>query len=273
VATTDLFLDAGQLRRCTFVRHVELHDMLASTNDRAIELAKDTNLEIPALVVACLQTAGRGRGQNTWWSDEGALTFSLLIDAAATGIGPASWPRLSLATAVAVADALASELNTAGNRSLVSHLAIKWPNDVLLGGDKVCGILIESPGGGAPAKDRLIIGIGINVNNSCHRAPREAARGGTALCDITGKRHELHAMLVTLMGAIAERISQLKRQDNQLVQAWQRLNFLAGQHIVVQQDGRSMEGECLQIADDGAILINTRLGPRRLYSGSVRVVP
>jgi BirA family biotin operon repressor/biotin-[acetyl-CoA-carboxylase] ligase len=130
----------------------------------------------------------------------------LLIDSLATGIAPASWPLLSLASAVAVCDALATEFDAVAIERIASdprstdcnsppQIAIKWPNDVLAVGGKVCGILIESPGGGVPAKDRVIIGIGINVNNSCQNVRRGTAPYGTAICDITGKQHDLQGLI------------------------------------------------------------------------------
>src|SRR3990172_11878277 len=109
---THSFLDADRLCATTFVRHVELHDSLPSTNDRAIELAASTELQTPALVAARVQTAGRGRGSNTWWSADGALTFSLILDTAGWGLTHPDWPRVSLTTAVAVCDALAKELSS-----------------------------------------------------------------------------------------------------------------------------------------------------------------
>jgi BirA family biotin operon repressor/biotin-[acetyl-CoA-carboxylase] ligase len=109
-------IDADQLRATTFVRHVEIHDTLGSTNDRAAELIGRADIELPALVIARHQTAGKGRGRNSWWSADGALTFSLVIDAATTGVTPASWPQLSLATAVAVCDALMHEIRECGLR-------------------------------------------------------------------------------------------------------------------------------------------------------------
>src|SRR5262245_49877980 len=92
------FLTPDELRARTFVRHVEIHDTIDSTNNRASELAGDPRLELPALVVARHQTAGRGRGKNKWWSADGALTFSLLIEPAAHGLAVSNWPQLSLTT-------------------------------------------------------------------------------------------------------------------------------------------------------------------------------
>jgi hypothetical protein len=74
------FLNAEQIRAATFIRHVELHESLDSTNNRALELARDERAELPALVVARRQTAGRGRGERTWWAAEGALTFSVFLE-------------------------------------------------------------------------------------------------------------------------------------------------------------------------------------------------
>lgn len=284
----DAFLDADEIRAASFVRHVEIHDTLGSTNDRAAELACDPHLELPALVVARLQTAGRGRGQNTWWSAEGALTVSILLDPATLGISTANWPQLSLATAVAVCDALAAHVgwapptgndndnNVVGNahptRAAKSPLGIKWPNDVMLDGGKVCGILIESPGGSAPAKDRLIIGIGINVNNSWHAAPREAGPNGTALCDATGRPHDMQGILISLLKAFDARIHQLAVHAPQLSAAWQQLCWLTEQRVEVQTNSRWIDGVCVGIDTDGALVVENVFGTHRVCSGSVRAI-
>jgi BirA family biotin operon repressor/biotin-[acetyl-CoA-carboxylase] ligase len=275
--TPGAFVDADHVRSNTFVRGIEVHDRLGSTNDRAAELAQDANLELPALVIARLQTAGKGRGGNQWWSAEGGLTFSLLIDGASTGASSENWPQLSLATAVAVCDALAIELNeqsTPTNFRLDrgrSSAGIKWPNDVLVDGGKVCGILLQSPGGAAPAKNRLIIGIGINVNNSWRNAPQGAGAHGTALCDITGRQHQLQQVLTNLLNALATRVEQLRRGGPRLARAWQALDLLAGQMVSIESDGQKIDGEACGIADDGALLVDAMFRRRRFYTGTVRV--
>jgi BirA family biotin operon repressor/biotin-[acetyl-CoA-carboxylase] ligase len=270
------FVDGSRLRADTLVRHVEVYDELDSTNDRAGQFACDPAVATPALIVARHQTAGRGRGRNVWWADDGALTFSLLLQPAAMGISTANWPQVSLATAVAVCDALQSRIADCGLRidsdNPESRLGIKWPNDVLVNSAKICGILIESPGGAAPAKDRLIIGVGINVNNSWSTAPLGAGTCGTALCDVTGRQHDLEELLVGLLRALHERLAQLAAGDEQLRQAWQRLDLLAGREVSVETDGRSTDGTCVEIAADGALVVDTPAGLRRLYSGTVTTV-
>jgi len=285
--TPDPFLDAEKIRAATAVRYVEIHDTLGSTNQRAVELARDPQIDLPALVVTRLQTAGKGRGGNTWWAADGALTFSLLLDSATTGIAPVNWPQLSLATAVAVCDALADSITrrAAASPPPVGHigvkdeparsdppqLQIKWPNDVLLLGRKVCGILLESPAGASATKDRLIIGIGININNSWHDAPHEILTSGTAISDYSGGKYDLCCVLVCVLKAVAKRIDQLQCHDVELIHAWQRRNYLAGRRVVVEGNGSRIEGDCEGIAADGALVVNATFGRQRIYSGSVRL--
>jgi BirA family biotin operon repressor/biotin-[acetyl-CoA-carboxylase] ligase len=277
--------DAEEIRAATFVRHIEIHDTLGSTNDRAAELARDSTIELPALVVARHQTAGKGRGRNKWWAGDGALTFSLLLDQATTGVQTASWPQLSLATAVAVCDALTMELNDSPWRAgssttpggdaparyeAPSRLGIKWPNDVLLDGGKVCGILIESPGGTAPAKNRLIIGIGINVNNSVMSASDEIQQRGIALCDFTAGRHDLRSILNSFLQAIEVRLGQVRSRSPDLHIASNELCVLSGHSIRIETAAGRVRGKCVAIASDGALIVETAKSRTSIYAGSVK---
>jgi BirA family biotin operon repressor/biotin-[acetyl-CoA-carboxylase] ligase len=289
------FLDAEQVRAATFVRHVELHEVLGSTNDRAADLARDAGIERPALVAARLQTAGRGRGRNIWWATDGALTFSLLLDGATTGIEPNDWPKLSIAAAVAACDAFGAGLSErvgAPSRMVESgrytvpiglgdaptglikpsEFQIKWPNDVLLGGRKVCGILIESPGGPGPGKNCLILGIGVNVNNSWRDAPEKVKCNATALCDVIGRKFDLQHVLIDLLNSLSFRIHQLRSRDRALVHDLQRLDYLAGRRVVLECEGRRISGSCREIAGDGALVMDTSSGRQRFYSGSIQLV-
>ena len=234
------------------------------------------DIELPALIAARHQTAGRGRGKNIWWSADGALTFSILLEPAALGISTANWPQLSLATAVAVCDALSNELSSQIQQR---SLAIKWPNDVMLDGAKLGGILIESPGGASPAKDRLIIGIGININNSWNdqAAARGLAQHGpqsprvTALSQATNRSHNLQHVLCETLRALVTRINQLASSNPQLPVAWQQLCWLTEQSVEVQSNGKVIDGRCLGIAGDGTLLVQDIFGIHNINSGSVRL--
>jgi BirA family biotin operon repressor/biotin-[acetyl-CoA-carboxylase] ligase len=153
----------------------------------------------------------------------------------------------------------------------LQHIGVKWPNDVLLDGGKVCGILIESPGGAAPAKERLIIGIGMNINNSWRNAPRNFGPGGAALCDVTGSHHALQTVLVHSLRSLEERIHQLTGGDSRLPEAWQRLCWLTEQGVEVNANNRWISGVCVGIDDQGALLIKNVNGLHRVCDGSVRI--
>ena len=270
----DDYLDADKLRASTFVRHVEIHDSLSCTNDRAVDLARDPNIELPALIAARNQTAGRGRGKNKWQSSEGALTFSVLQEPAKLGIATSSWPQLSLATAVAVCDALQYELNPRSeiHNPKSTGLAIKWPNDVMLNNAKVSGILIESLGGTSPAKDRLIIGIGINVNNSWRNVPDHLAPHATSLADVTGRQHSLQNVLSRFLTAFKHRLAELSSKDQRLPDAWQNLSWLSQKRVRVQDGTRTIEGTCAGIAADGGLLVATSTMTERAFGGTVKLL-
>jgi BirA family biotin operon repressor/biotin-[acetyl-CoA-carboxylase] ligase len=260
------FLDADAIVSSTIVRYVELHELLGSTNDRALELASNLELRTPALIAARLQTAGRGRGDHKWWAGEGALTFSLILDTTDLGVTQRDWPRLSLATAVAVCDAL-------GRLAPAESLAIKWPNDVMLRDAKISGVLIESRKRADSSRDRLVIGVGVNVNNSWQSSPPDAASRGIALCDAIGKPSGLQAVLISFLQALERRIKQLADLDYRLVAEWQRLCATQGRKVEVVANGHSTRGRCEGITADGAILVRTSEGVVPFYSGSLVVVP
>ena len=146
----------------TFLRGVEHYAKIASTNDRALELCADIELLVPFLVIADHQTSGRGRGANRWWSSDGAILFSVIVDAAEYGLPESRWPQISLTVGAAVCQTLRALL---GSETAVG---LKWPNDVWLNGRKAAGILVEVP---AVRRGRLVIGVGLNVNNSFESAP------------------------------------------------------------------------------------------------------
>lgn len=131
--------------------HIEWHDTMGSTNDRAREIVREEGSRAHGWVVGTEeQTAGRGRKGASWISEPGkGLTFSLVLSPVWER---GHWGWLSMAAALAVCE---GALRPCGLTPL-----IKWPNDVLVEGSKICGILIETSG------DCAVIGIGLNVNES-----------------------------------------------------------------------------------------------------------
>ena len=136
------------------VRHVA-HEVLGSTNVEALHLARQGE-HGPLWITADRQTAGRGRRGRAWVSPPGNLHASLLLTQPAAA---EHWPQLSFVAALAIHDAL---VDVAAH--LKPLLAIKWPNDVLLAGAKLAGILIEAESG------LSAVAVGIGVNCAFHPA-------------------------------------------------------------------------------------------------------
>ncbi|OHB77096.1 MAG: biotin--[acetyl-CoA-carboxylase] ligase [Planctomycetes bacterium RBG_16_64_10] len=255
-------LDRARIDTLPFVRHVEYRAVMTSTNDVALQRAADPSLLVPALVLAAEQTAGRGRGSNRWWSAPGALTFSLVLEPARVDLASDHWPRLSLTTAMAVCDALTGLAPAA-------DWGAKWPNDVVVNGCKVCGILVEVPNHGARAGRRVVVGVGLNVNNSRDGAPDSLRGVVTALCDVAGRQFDLTDVLARLLAAFAVRLDQLVGGDPRLQRAWTVRCVLRGRYVRIDHGALSVEGECQGIDDNGALVVNTATGTQHIHGGVV----
>ncbi len=189
----DLPVDGGRIIRETFVRRCDVFASLPSTNTYLREAARSPELDhkqMPWLVVATEQTAGRGQGDNRWWSGKGSLTFSLLVEVATFGPNAHADGTLSLAIADAVRAAIAP--------MIVAEVRVKPPNDVYVGERKIAGVLIETlvVAGG----ERLaIIGVGLNVNNRREVAPEELKGVVTSLKDEVAKDFSAVSVLIALL--------------------------------------------------------------------------
>lgn len=255
-------IDLGRIQAASLVARVDFHESLGSTNDRALELAERGDAPLPLLILAERQTVGRGRGANRWWSARGALTFSLVLEAPPAALSPERWPQLSLAAGLAVCEMLQELLPRADCR-------VKWPNDVYLNDKKVCGILCESVPGW---RDRLVLGIGLNVNNSLAAAPAEVRSTATSLVDCDGGARDLTAVLLELLDRLDEGVRQLMagRFADQAAAFRQRC-YLTGKTVTVVSSGTTIVGRCLGIDDSGHLLLQTEAGQRRIVAGTIVV--
>lgn len=251
-----------RLTKETFVKRVDYHPVLVSTNDRSLELAREPYLETPLLVVAGEQTAGRGRGANRWWSSEGALTFSLILEPGLLDLAQALWPRVAVVTGLSLCEIfrdLAPE----------ARVGLKWPNDVWLNEKKAAGILVEVPPLKYPVPQRLIVGIGANVNNRWEAAPLELRDRGTSLSDVTGRVFSCGDLLVGLIGKLSENLRLLADSPERLPPRWRQFCALSGRTVAVQQGERLVRGICRGIDDDGGILLESSSERVKLYGGIV----
>lgn len=250
----DFDFDLDRLRSQTFLAQVAYYPSLGSTNDQARQLA-ETAPELPVLVVADRQTAGRGRGANRWWTGPGSLACSLLFDPAAHGIERRHHAMLALAAAIAVVE-------TAAPLAPGYRIGLHWPNDVFAGGRKLAGVLVESLADG-----RHIVGIGVNINNSLAQAPRELAGIMTALADLSGRRHDRTEVLLSILDHLLPGLDLLSSSPELLGRRADQLCLQHGRRLCIRSGNQRASGICVGIADDGALVLDTPRGPQAHYSG------
>ncbi|MBN1631622.1 MAG: biotin--[acetyl-CoA-carboxylase] ligase [Thermoleophilia bacterium] len=252
---------------------------------RHVAGCSSTNAELKVLaatapagtaLVADEQTGGRGRLGRTWVSRRGQdLTFSVLLR---PNLGPAQAHLLSLAAALAVAEVL-EDLE-----GLEGRVAIKWPNDVLMGGRKVCGILLE----GSMDADRLqwvVAGIGLNVNSD----PEALLRGldpnqerewrgkpaPTSLHEELGHEISRAPLLARLLVRLTQRWKEVERPE--LLEGLQRRDVLVGRHVEVLSgpplDEPVVSGEAVGIGPVGQLLVRVASGETvPVFAGDVTVM-
>jgi len=224
-------------------------ESLPSTNTELARLALEGGPE-GVTVVADEQTAGRGRLQRAWSSPKGAgLYFSILLRPT---IPQNYWPLITFMAAIAVGEALreAAEVET----------DIKWPNDLLSGERKICGILaeaIDTPGGRA-----VILGIGINLTQSAF--PPELAEVATSVAEASGRTVDREQILVALLEALARWYSVLD-EPGQIVDAWSnRSSYAIGKLVQVSNGDDVWQGTTGGVEPDGALRLRTTSGEIKL---------
>ena len=236
---------------------------LGSTNDHLKQMSDAPEF---TCVVADEQTAGRGRRDRAWHSAPGeGLYLSLLLRPPKFAM---KIPLLSLMSAVAVAETL---LNFG-----VAGVDIKWPNDVLVNGRKLSGILIEaiSKGTGSQlGETRVIVGIGVNLNHSSALSfPEELRQTATSLQLETGKAIDVDVFRDRLLLTLAQWYERWKQgEENLILDSWQRLSsYSRGLQVVVTLDHEQVMGTTAGINEDGALLLQTADGNiRTILAGDV----
>jgi len=214
---------------------------VGSTMDAARELAEKGAGE-GTIVIAEAQTRGRGRLSREWLSPEGGIYFSLVLR---PGISPAYAPRINLMAAVAVAATI---------RKLFGlNAELKWPNDVLIGGRKVCGILAEMDAE-MDVVNFVNIGIGINANTSIP----QFAKTATSLKDVLGKEISRKEFLSVLLGEIERQQALLMEAD--LLEEWKKLSVTLNKYVKILSPGEVIVGRAIDIDTTGALIIRKSSG-------------
>lgn len=265
-------IDITRLRQETSVAGVEYFDEIESTNTYAVEIGARLDV-LPHLVLAERQTAGRGRGEHRWWSGPGALTYSLIVERPPLPGRGDGLPLDSLAVGLAVAEAVQSVLEDRQRRQVeqagqIPAVMLKWPNDIYVLDRKLGGILIE---GVTRSPRRLVIGIGLNVNNSLATAPAEVRERGLSLIDIAGGELSRTDLLIAFLRAWSRWKSLLVAAPYEMLAEYRRRCWLSGRRIKIHSPQESVTGLCHGVTESGALRIETASGCRDIVAGVIEV--
>ena len=227
-----------------------------STNNVAKYLAED-GAEEGTVVVAEVQHRGKGRRGKTWISPPGGVWMSIILR---PDIPPSKAPLLTLVTGVAVAETLKDEL--------MLDVGIKWPNDIIIGNKKVCGILTEVDAS-INNVNYVVVGIGIDMNVDVPVFPPDLQKGATSL------KNELDTEIngALLVQKFLLRFEELYNRFNQgefpqILKEWRLLSKTIGNNVEVRTRGKTVRGEAVGINKDGILILELEDGSlRKMISG------
>lgn len=238
---------------CARLGALDWRESLDSTN--AELLRRGAAQPDVALLVADAQSAGRGRRGRAWHSPPGAqliLSLYLRLDGGVRVAG-----GLSLVVGVAAAEAL----HALG----ASQVRLKWPNDLVAGGRKLGGVLIEASGVGA------VIGIGINLDlpdTDTAAAAIDQPWTDLARLGVPSSRDAVAAALLTHLLPLLDRFRAVGLEPD-LRTRWEALDAFAGDQVRLDAGAVQYEGRMLGLAPDGALRLATTAGERCFHSGEV----
>ena len=149
------------------------------------------------------------------------------------------------------------------------EIQLKWPNDDYVQRRKVSGILVEVP---RVEPTRLVLGVGINVNNSLGAAPAEITDTATALCDVTGRPFPLVDVLICVLDKLANRLDWIGSRDRELRELWRERCLLTNRPVQIDGVGGQLAGVCQGIDEEGALVVLTQGGSRRCFAGTVTLL-
>ncbi len=212
------------------------------------------------VIVAERQTAGRGRLGRHWESPSGTgIWFSVILE---PGVSLQQTSQYSFVMAVAVAEGI--------RQATGLEAQVKWPNDVLLGGKKVCGILLELVAEMSQVQ-QLIAGIGINANQQLADFPEDVQRKATSLAIAAGHPVQRTKILCAVLQKIEENCLLLERQGfDALREKWMALSCVIGRDVqVVRQGAAVLTGRAVGLGADGSLQVQTDQGVQSVLAGDV----
>lgn len=199
-------------------------------------------------VISSTQLNGRGRLGKDWSSPEGGLWMSIVLRHQLS-MDQAQLLTLGAGTAVCKTIENVYRLNP----------GLKWPNDVIVSGKKVCGILAEGAvSSGKP--DYAVLGMGVNLNFPAGLLPKELQQYATTLLDLTGFHVEFEEFLYKLLYELNLMYKELTSNKPYILELWKHYSVTLGSYVTAYFGGHTVEGVARDIAQDGSLVIETGAG-------------
>ena len=243
------------------IRRVEA---TGSTNADLARLAKeDPSLPDGFVLVADVQTAGKGRQGRSWSSPRGSgLTFSVLLK---PDVPPLRASTLPLVVGLAVAQTISRLVPKC-------RVGLKWPNDIQIDGRKLCGILCEMRAEGDHVR-HIVAGIGLNVNLSVTDMPPEIAAIATSLSIVAGHQFDRSKVLDDILASLDKTYRRWLTQGfDSLRPGISKFDILRGNPVAIKRGANMLTGTAAGIAPDGALLVLKSDGTiEPVYSGDAHI--
>ncbi|HMP79498.1 MAG TPA: biotin--[acetyl-CoA-carboxylase] ligase [Pirellulaceae bacterium] len=245
---------------------VTVLDEVGSTNTYALESVRHEQCSTPALIIAHRQTAGRGQQGRSWFSSAGGIAMSIVLRGGQIGFPVLPPGLLAAAAGVSVAQVL-QEL------APPDSVSIKWPNDVLLQGRKVAGILIESCS--TSGFWYHVIGIGINVAGSFPKSGPGAELRDRAIHvqDLLSQNVDRLGLVVSIVRRLREEYADCETHPEEVAERFNQLHVFHNQWLTIADARVTNSGWCRGLNASGELCLETATGGVNIASGSVIRVP
>jgi BirA family biotin operon repressor/biotin-[acetyl-CoA-carboxylase] ligase len=248
--------DLVRLREGLRPFHLHWFPRLRSTNDHAAVMRRRRKLFAPAVVLTGKQIAGRGRGKNSWFSNNDVLTVTFVVAAD----DDLAAHELPLIAGLAVRDA-AAELTGQNN------VELKWPNDVLFDGRKLAGLLCER------ISNVDLIGVGLNVNLDPADAPAALRKIVTSLLIAGGKPVDRTEALLKIASHLRQTLRRRKEQPFvAFLREYQKHHALLGRRVSIKSENELISGRVEGIDPQARLLVRDRNMLHRVVAGQVALV-
>lgn len=233
---------------------------VASTNTLAMDLAQKSAVD-GTVIIAETQTVGKGRLGRTWTSPRGNLYVSVILR---PSVPISKAPLITLMGAVAIASGV--------RRHCGVPAGIKWPNDILLHGKKVSGLLTEMSA--EPDRIRhIVLGIGVNVNMDTKALQPDVRRMSTTLAAATGRPLDRTSLLRTLLAELDLWYHRFLKGDGEVLTAWNKLNVTLGHRVAVSGGSATLEGLAHGVDAEGRLILKLDDGMlRQVAAGDVTII-